>query len=59
MEKAKVDRDRNVWIIPREKTKAKRSLVLPLSLWAQSAARRSGVRGQGYPEDGRLRHDGD
>lgn len=35
MEKAEVDRDRNVWIIPREKTKAKRSLVLPLSLWAQ------------------------
>jgi integrase len=34
MEKAEVDRDRNVWIIPREKTKAKRSVVLPLSPWA-------------------------
>jgi hypothetical protein len=34
MEKAEVDRDRNVLIIPREKTKAKRSVVLPLSPWA-------------------------
>jgi len=34
MEKAEVDRDRNIWIIPREKTKGKRSLVLPLSPWA-------------------------
>jgi integrase len=34
MEKGEVDRDRNVWVIPREKTQAKRSLVLPLSEWA-------------------------
>ena len=34
MEKREIDRDRNVWIIPREKTKAKRTLVLPLSRWA-------------------------
>jgi integrase len=34
MEKVEVDRDRRVWVIPREKTKAKRSLVLPLSGWA-------------------------
>jgi integrase len=34
MDKAEVDRDRNVWIIPREKTQAKRALVLPLSPWA-------------------------
>jgi hypothetical protein len=33
MEKAEVDRDRNSWLIPREKTKGKRSLVLPLSAW--------------------------
>jgi len=30
MEKVGVDQDRKVWVIPREKTKAKRSLVLPL-----------------------------
>jgi integrase len=35
MAKAEVDRDRKVWVIPREKTKARRSLVLPLSEWAQ------------------------
>ncbi len=34
MEKREIDRDRNIWLIPREKTKAKRGLVLPLSPWA-------------------------
>lgn len=34
MEKVEVDRDRKVWVIPREKTKGKRALVLPLSAWA-------------------------
>jgi hypothetical protein len=34
MEKTEIDRDRKLWIIPREKTKAKRPLVLPLSTWA-------------------------
>lgn len=34
MEKREIDRDRKVWIIPRDKTKAHRALVLPLSTWA-------------------------
>jgi integrase len=34
MEKREIDRDRKVWIVPKEKTKAKRTLVLPLSEWA-------------------------
>jgi integrase len=34
MEKREIDRDRHIWIVPREKTKAHRTLVLPLSPWA-------------------------
>jgi integrase len=34
MEKREIDRDRRSCIIPRERTKARRTLVLPLSLWA-------------------------
>ena len=34
MEKREIDRDRKIWIVPREKTKAHRTLVLPLSPWA-------------------------
>ena len=34
MEKREIDRDRSVWIVPREKTKSNRALVLPLSSWA-------------------------
>jgi integrase len=34
MEKSEIDRDRKLWIIPRGKTKPKRTLVLPLSAWA-------------------------
>jgi integrase len=34
LEKREIDRDRKVLIIPREKTKGKRALVLPLSPWA-------------------------
>jgi integrase len=34
LEKREIDADRKVWIVPRERTKAKRALVLPLSPWA-------------------------
>jgi integrase len=34
MEKREIDRDRCAWIIPRERAKSRRALVLPLSPWA-------------------------
>jgi integrase len=34
MEKTEIDREKGAWIIPKEKTKPRRMLVLPLSQWA-------------------------
>ena len=40
MEKREIDRDRKVWIVPREKTKPKRTLVLPLVIVGAPSDRR-------------------